>query len=92
MLKVRRWQGIYHCPHCWLEVELKSERSRACPDCEGLLVAGPLPEEASEPEEPEVDREELEATLAAIDEEPKPAEGQEDGGEEGLEGESLIAV
>jgi DNA-binding MarR family transcriptional regulator len=43
--------GLYHCPRCFVELDLFSEESLKCDDCGGLLTAGPIDDEFDDDEE-----------------------------------------
>src|SRR5262245_59503240 len=37
--------GLYHCPRCFVELDLFSEESLKCDKCGGPLIAGPVDDE-----------------------------------------------
>ena len=46
--------GIYHCPSCFIELDLVAEESLQCDQCRGPLAKGSL-DEVWDDEDPEAD-------------------------------------
>ncbi len=42
MKRPKTHSGTYHCPSCFIELELYAEESLKCDHCKGPLVPGPL--------------------------------------------------
>ena len=42
MKRKKTHTGVYHCPRCFIELDLISEESLKCDQCEGPLAAGSL--------------------------------------------------
>ena len=42
MKRKKTHTGVYHCPRCFIELDLISEESLKCDQCEGPLASGSL--------------------------------------------------
>jgi DNA-binding MarR family transcriptional regulator len=50
-VKIKKFHtGLYHCPRCFVELDLFSEESLKCDGCGGPLTAGPIRDEYDDEE------------------------------------------